>query len=190
MSRHPSLPIVKRVAIAAIVGSTCGSVAALWSVRHESNRAPVVQTPRAVPGSSSSSPAPIQHAASGSSMQHDTQTVAPPVPAVPAAAKSDASAAPAAKAPASVAALPSAGVDEKDVLSRARALAQRADVKALVALRESIVRRAEENGETGSAASKQQLDEFDRYLGEARLRRLKLDAEEFKHAEAAGSRPR
>ena len=75
-------------------------------------------------------------------------------------------------------------------MARARALAQRPDVKALVALRESVVRRAAERGETGSAASKQQLDELDRYLEEARRLRLKLDAEEFRHAEAVGGRPR
>jgi hypothetical protein len=76
------------------------------------------------------------------------------------------------------------------VLVRAQALAQRGDVSALVALREGIVRRAEERGETVSPASKQQLDKFDAYLEEARFLRLKLDAEEFKRAPAVGSRPR
>ena len=35
-------------------------------------------------------------------------------------------------------------------------------------------------GETGSAVSQQQLDEFDRYLEQARFLRLRLDAEAFK----------
>ena len=74
-------------------------------------------------------------------------------------------------------------------MQRARALAQRADVNALIAIRESVVRKAEESGARDSPAVKRQLDELDRYLTEARTLRLKLDAEEFRKATAA-NRPR
>ena len=75
-------------------------------------------------------------------------------------------------------------------MQRARALAQHADVKALVALRESIIQRAQERGETDSARSKQQLDEIGGYLAEARQLRLRLDAEQFRNAGADARRPR
>jgi hypothetical protein len=84
----------------------------------------------------------------------------------------------------------SAGDDGQELMQRARALAQGADVKALVALRESIIERANERGETESAGSKQQLAEIDRYLAEARRLRLRLDAEQFRNAGADASRPR
>jgi hypothetical protein len=77
---------------------------------------------------------------------------------------------------------PSAAVaaDAHDMMERARVLAQRPDVKALVALRESVIVRAAERGEQDSAETKQQLDELDRYLAEARALRLKIDALEFR----------
>jgi glucose/arabinose dehydrogenase len=66
-----------------------------------------------------------------------------------------------------------------DVLERARALAQRPDVKALITLRENVVLRATARGEQDSPAAKAQLDALDRYLDEARMLRLKIDAAEF-----------
>jgi len=51
-----------------------------------------------------------------------------------------------------------------------------------VALREGVVRRATENGLASSPAVKAELAELDRRLDEARLLRLKLDAEEFRTA--------
>jgi len=83
-----------------------------------------------------------------------------------------------------------AELDGQDVRLRARTLAARPDVKALVALRESVVRRAEERGETEAEASKQLLDDLDRYLEGARELRLKLDAEELRRAKAVGSQLR
>ena len=83
-----------------------------------------------------------------------------------------------------------AELDGQDVRLRARTLAARPDVKALVALRESVVRRAEERGETEAEASKQLLDDLDRYLEGARELRLKLDAEELQRAKAVGSQLR
>jgi len=165
--------LAQRVVIAAIVGSTVGAAAGLWSVRRGSTTAPLVPTPSSAAMAGSSSTASGQRAASGSLARHDDTAVASPVQAIPSAARPS----------------PSAGIDSKDVLVRARALAQHADVKALVALREGVVRLAAERGETGSPASKQQLDELDRYLEQARMLRLKLDAEEFRRADAVGGRP-
>lgn len=59
-----------------------------------------------------------------------------------------------------------------------------------MAMRDSVVRKAEESGTRESPAVKRQLDELDRYLTEARTLRLKLDAEEFRKATAAANRPR
>ena len=69
-------------------------------------------------------------------------------------------------------------------------LAQRPDVNSLVALREAVLRRAEDAGEKESPATKQRLDEIDRYLTEARVLRLKLDAAEFRKSAAEGIPPR
>jgi hypothetical protein len=80
--------------------------------------------------------------------------------------------------------------DSRDAVQRARVLAQRPDVKGLVALREEVLRRADVPGGTESPATKQQLDEIDRYLAEARALRLKLDAAEFRKGAAVGIPPR
>ena len=185
------MPVARQVAIAAIVGSTAGAVAGLWSVGQRSRVAP---SPAVQPGSQ----AVVTGSSSVSAEKPAGRPDAPPVESsvlsVPATAK------PAAAAGASSAtnalgslnkASPlSAGVDGSEVLQRARVLAQRPDVNALAALRDSVVRHAAERGETASAASKQQLDQLDRYLEEARLLRLKLDAEEFRHADVSGNRRR
>jgi hypothetical protein len=68
--------------------------------------------------------------------------------------------------------------------------AQKPDVKALVALSESVASRAQERGEAESDATRRQLEELARYLDEARALRLELDAEEFRKATAATNRPR
>jgi hypothetical protein len=74
--------------------------------------------------------------------------------------------------------------DPRDAVQRARVLAQRPDVRGVVALREEVLRRAEEAGEKESPKTKGQLDEIDRYLAEARVLRLKLDAAEFRKGAA------
>ena len=72
--------------------------------------------------------------------------------------------------------------DDAHVLERARALARRPDVTALMALRDDVVRRATERGIAGSSSIKSQLDEIDVRLNEARLLQLKLDALELRKA--------
>jgi hypothetical protein len=71
--------------------------------------------------------------------------------------------------------------DEAQVLERARTLARRPDVTALMALRGDVVRRATERGIASSSSVK---DELDRRLTEARTLQLKLDAEEFRRADS------
>jgi hypothetical protein len=63
-------------------------------------------------------------------------------------------------------------------------------VKTLVALRESFLRFIAERGEAESPQNQRTLDALNRYLAEARLLRLKLDAEQFRNAGTEGSRPR
>jgi hypothetical protein len=168
--------------IAVFVGGTCGAAAGVWSIGRGSNVAP---PPTAVIGSFSIRPAG-QTPVSGALSRTDATVVASSVPQVHAAPSARTAAAAATTAPATTAPVSAPSTGGPDVLQQARVLAERADVRALVALRDGIVRRAEAR----SPASQQQLEVFDRYLEEARVRRLKLDAEEFKHAEAAGARPR
>ena len=77
------------------------------------------------------------------------------------------------------AAVPSSN-DHSQVLQRARTLASRPDVTALLALRDDVVRRATEHGLAGSSSVRVELDELDLRLNEARMLRLKLDAEELR----------
>jgi hypothetical protein len=143
--------------IAATVGATCGAVAGFWPRPADTRNEPPAVT--AAPGPIAAPVGPVSRP--------------PPEPA-PVEPKPKATQ-PAQTEPAS------RGVgDIRDAVQRARVLAQRADVKGLVALREEVARRAEEAGEKESSATKGQLDEIDRYLTEARVLRLKLDAAEFR----------
>jgi len=72
--------------------------------------------------------------------------------------------------------------DDAHVLERARTLARRPDVSALMVLRDDVVRRAAERGISGSQPIKRELDEIDVRLNEARLLQLKLDALELRKA--------
>jgi hypothetical protein len=71
------------------------------------------------------------------------------------------------------------------VLARARALADRQDVLGLMTLRETVVRAAEQRGDGDSAGVKSLLEQVDQRLNEARMLRLKSDAEQFRRAAAA-----
>jgi len=67
-------------------------------------------------------------------------------------------------------------VESGDAVRRARELALRPDVTALVALREAVLRRAEETGRKDDPAIDREIQEIDRCLFEARALRLRLDA--------------
>jgi hypothetical protein len=73
--------------------------------------------------------------------------------------------------------------DSQKLVQRAQTLAQVADVYALVALRESIIRA--ERSEQESLATRELIREIDRYLAEARELRLKLDGEALRRDQAA-----
>ena len=98
-----------------------------------------------------------------------------------------ASSTPSTSAPTNGETLPST-VDDGHVLQRARTLARRPDVSALMALREDVARRASEQGIAGSPSVKGELDAIDVSLNEARLLRLKLDAQELRSAESKSTR--
>jgi hypothetical protein len=67
-------------------------------------------------------------------------------------------------------------VESGDAVRRARELAQRPDITALIALREAVLRRAEEAGQKDDPAIVREIEAIDRYLFEARALRLGLDA--------------
>ena len=155
--------MLRNAVIAAMVGATCGAAAAYWSRPIDlPDQRPVAV---AVTPPVAVSVRPVGHPA------------APPALLAPSPQR------------------PTAGVspgtdDPREAVQRARLLAQRPDVTGLVALRERMIRRAEEAGETESPAIKAQLDEIDRYLAEARVLRLKLDAAEFRTTPHGGTPPR
>jgi hypothetical protein len=66
-----------------------------------------------------------------------------------------------------------------DAVRRARELAERPDVTALVTLREAVLRRAAETGRRDDPATTREIEAIDRYLSEARALRLRLDAAAF-----------
>jgi hypothetical protein len=194
MSSNSPARIVRRAIIAAFIGASVGTVAALWwPVRDARNVAPRAQTAAPPPVAVRSSPAAGDEDA-GAPTVAPREPGPPPAPSAPISpanvtrpspapmTASVITSVPAAPPPAAAAAAPGT------VLERARALALRADVRALVALRESVVRSAGEHGGVESAEGKEQLDRLDGYLEEARALRLKLDAEELRKWSAATNR--
>jgi hypothetical protein len=186
--------LFRDVAIAVIAGTTLGAAAGLWSTRDHAAAVPDAGPTEAV----TPRPAPAKNGAVTGTAGVDRRPRAQPptptaavVPAkspaanpgpVPAAAAADAPLAPSAAAEAEGPAEPLREGDLEAELSRARLLAQRADVPALMALRERAVRRAQEAGGADAGAAKQHLERLDRYLAEARTLRLTLDAQEFRKA--------
>jgi hypothetical protein len=174
MSVESSAGLLPKAVIAALVGIVAGGTAGVWSLRH-----PAASVNAAAPAVSAATPVATPSAATlttdagaGPSPSTSLPTRVAPAPQPT-------------RAPANAAA-PS--VDDKaDVLERARTLARRPDVTALMALREDVVLRARERGIAGSAV-KGQLDELDRRLNEARTLQLKLDAEEFRKAASKPTR--
>ena len=167
--------LIRNATIAALVGSAAGAVAGLWSVRDRT--ASVVVAPRSTGEDVAAAPvSPATDAASGQSGRDltardsiavATRGVVPPT------------------APAAVVRSGSTQNESQTVVQRARALAGVPDVFELVALRESISRRAAERGEQESPATQELIREIDRSLAEARRLRLKLDGEALRRDQAA-----
>ena len=169
MSRRSHL--IRNATIAALVGSTAGAIAGLWSVRDRAEGVAVsTQATGGNVAASSASPAtaaapaqpgqdPAVRDGLSNSIAVATRGILPST-APPASVHPD-----------------SAQNDSQKVVQRARALAEVPDVYGLVGLRESISRRAEERGELESPATQELIRELDRYLADARRLRLKLDGE-------------
>jgi hypothetical protein len=174
---HRRSRAIRHAVIAALVGSMGGAAAGLWSVHHwVPDIPPATLKPMGVVVPASASVSSGAHAADGALARPGLRPVDAVAQSVPVPttglARSMPAAAPRQSLPASD--------DGQNVLRRARALAQRPDVNALLALRDAVSRRAEERGEKESADNKRLIDELERYLTEARLLRLKLDGEEFR----------
>jgi hypothetical protein len=192
MSVENRTALIRNAAIAAIVGSTVGGATGLWSVRHPAATITMAAPAAPVTVATEAANSPKVDVTAGSPQPHPQ-----PLPPVPESAERRSNKAarlvpdPVA-ATVTSAATParSAGTTEDDehVLQRARALARRPDVPALLALREGVVRRAAERGLADSPSIKGELDELDQRLDEARQLRLKLDAEEFRKSDS--KRPR
>jgi hypothetical protein len=118
--RSRRLPVARQVVIAAIVGTTGGAVAGLWSVAPRPTTAAAVQTPLKAAVRQSSPATPDQNPASTPVRRHEATAVASPVQAVPAAAKASPAVPAATKASASL--LTPIPAEGGDVLVRARAL--------------------------------------------------------------------
>jgi hypothetical protein len=169
--------LIRNATIAALVGSTLGAVAGVWSVRDRTGG--VAVSPRSAGGNVAASPAaPPPEAASGQSGRDlaagdgsnstpvATKGVVPPTMPVT-NARSD----------------PPQN-DRQKLVQRARTLAEVPDVYALVALRESIIRGATERGEQESPPTQELILEVERYLAAARELRLKLDGEALRRDQA------
>lgn len=169
MSRRSHL--IRNAAIASLVGSTAGAIAGFWSVRDRADSV-AVSTP-ATGGNVAAAPASPPTGATTSQPGQDPAARDALSNSIAVATKGVVpSAAPAASdRPGSM------ENDGEKVVQRARALAEVPDVSGLLALRESISRRAEERNELQSPAARELIRELDRYLADARRLRLKLDGE-------------
>ena len=138
--------MLTKTLLAALIGSSCGAAAGYWTA--PARAAFEVPATVEVPGVRAGV-APVDVSAPARS----NQVSDPPIsrPGAPDVASGDA-------------------------LRRARELAQRPDVTALVALREAVLRRAEEAGRKDDPAIVREIQAIDRYLFEARALRLRLDA--------------
>ena len=146
--------IVQKAVIATLAGTAIGITAGVWSLRHTPTAARAVTKPTTDSDTSSSR---------STSVPKQVAAVTDPTP------------------PPIGTPVPSAD-DDAHVLERARTLARRPDVTALMALRDDVARRATERGVEGSQSIKRELDEIDARLNEARLLQLKLDAQELRKA--------
>ena len=171
--------LIRNATVAVLVGSTAGALAGLWSVRDRTTS--IAVSPMSTGGKVAASSASPPTDASSRELERDltargglasstavaTRGVVPSTAPVPTVRPG------------------SAQNDSQKVLQRARAFAEVPDVYALVALRESVSRRADERGEHESPATQALIREIDRYLAEARQLRLKLDGEALRRGQAA-----
>jgi len=170
--------LVRNATIAALVGSTVGAIAGLWSVRDRTSSVAVSTTAGGDVAASSASP-PTGGATSQSGQDSATRDGLSGSIAVATKGVVPSTAPPASVRPGS---LPH---DSQNVVQRARALAEVPDVYGLVTLREGVSRRAADRGELESPATQELIRELDRYLADARRLRLKLDGEALRRDQTA-----
>ena len=138
--------MLKKSLMAALIGSSCGAAAGYW-------------TPPARAAIEAPATAGIPDARAGVV----PVDVSPP-------ALSDQAGKPPTSQPGAI------DVEPGDAARRAKELAQRPDVTALVSLREAVLRRAEAAGRKDDPSTMREIEAIDRYLFEARALRLRLDA--------------
>ena len=163
--------LIRSATIAALVGTTAGAVAGLWSVRDRTTS--VAVSPMSAGADVAASPASPPADAPSGQLGRDLTAREGLSNSIAVATNGVVQS----TAPAAVVRSGSAQNDSQKVVQRARALAEVPDVYGLVGLRESISRRAEERGELESPATQELIRELDRYLAHARRLRLKLDGE-------------
>ena len=140
--------MLKKSLLAALIGSSCGAAVGYWTAPAPARAAFESPATGEVPGVRAGV-APVD---------------------VSAPEKSDQVSRPAISRPAAP------DVGSGDAVRRARELALRPDVSALVALREAVLHRAEETGRKDDPAIVREIQEIDRCLFDARALRLRLDA--------------
>ena len=173
--------LIRHAGLAALIGAAVGAGAGVYSLRGAAAPADETAPPAAISTATPSPPSPPSPAIESQprpieSTPIATNGVVTRPPHDPAASKRGEPARPPAAAPPDS---PAAA------LARARSLADRQDVIGLMALRETVVRAARQRGDADSAGVKSLLEQVDQRLNEARMMRLKSDAEQFRRAAAA-----
>jgi len=180
MHRESDARLIRRAALAALIGAAIGAGAGVYSLGSAVSPADEPPAPAAL--STETPPAPPSQTAPAiesprspaESIPIATNGIVAGPPHDPPPPKRDPTR-PSVPAPADSAAA---------VVARARSLADRQDVLGLIALREAFVRAAEARGDADSAGVKSVLDQVDQRLNDARMMRLKSDAEQFRRAAA------
>jgi len=174
--------LIRHAALAALIGAAVGAGAGVYSLRgaatpaDETALTAALSTATPPPPAAQPSPSIAAQRSPVESTPIATNGVVTHPRHDPAASKRDEPARPSAPTPSGS---PTA------VLARARSLADRQDVLGLIALRETVVRAADQRGDADSAGVKSLLEQVDQRLNEARTMRLKSDAEQFRRAAAA-----
>jgi hypothetical protein len=138
--------VLKKSLMAALIGSSCGAAAGYWAAPARAG----IEAPATVE-------VPDAHAGvAPADVSASAQSVPPGKPPTNGPGALD--------------------VESGDAVRRAKELAQRPDVTALVSLREAVLSRAEAAGRKDDPATMREIEAIDRYLFEARALRLRLDA--------------
>lgn len=174
--------LIRHAALAALIGAAVGAGAGVYSLRGAAT--PAAETAPSAPISTATPASPAPQASPAIESPRSPAESAPiATNGVVTRVRRDAAASkrdePTRRPAATPADSPTA------VLARARSLADRQDVLGLMALRETVVRAADQRGDTDSSGVKSVLAQVDERLNEARMMRLKSDAEQFRRAAAA-----